>query len=107
MVSRLALRRRRPGTSGSPDRVVSVLDAGGPARRSLHALAARHRTDDAHRQTVVERGADASYLRCVARAPALAKGGPARRRDAPSHAAIPALLAMDRTTTAAANAGVA
>src|SRR5437867_11365196 len=95
----LALRR------GWARGVLVVLDAGRPARDALHPAIEGHRTDDVDRQTSVERGANAAFIRSAARAAGLGEGGAAAGRDALPHAGLQTNLAMDRTAAAAAHAG--
>src|SRR5437867_698951 len=104
--SRLALRRRWPGTSGAPDRIGIVLDAGRAARGTLHIAAARHRTDDAHGQTGVERRTNAAHFWRAARTAALRERRPPSRRDALSHAAISTFLALDGTRATTTDAAL-
>src|SRR5207247_497869 len=85
-------------------RVVPLLDAGRPARDALHLAAARHRADDAHGQTVLERRANPPRERYPGRPFAFAERGPAPRRDPLSYASLPTLLAMGRTAPATTDA---
>src|SRR5262245_30060605 len=100
MVSRLALRGRWP------QRIILVLDAGRPAGDALHVVAERHRTDDAHGQTGLERGTHPPHQRRAGCTLDLAPREATPRGNALSPLALSTRVAMARAAATAANAAM-
>ncbi len=95
---RVALCRRRP------DRIVRILDARRASRRAFRSVTQRHRADDAHRSSVVERRTYVAHLGRARCAPGIVHRGGAADRDTIPRRRVPADLVPAGTAAAAPDA---